>query len=88
MRNRERITLGLLIGCGWAVKRKIRNVMLFSHALMLSAMAYILYKMTRFSVGPHAYNYTTPRGTLTFFCAYPPRFLSTLLPPCFRNNQQ
>jgi len=61
------ITLVLLIGCGWAVKREIRSVMLFSLALMLAAMAYILYKMTRFWVGPHASNYLTTRGTLTFF---------------------
>ncbi|KZT61528.1 hypothetical protein CALCODRAFT_427501 [Calocera cornea HHB12733] len=61
------ITLVLLVGCGWAVKKEVKSVMLFSLALMLAAMAYILYKMTRFWVGPHASNYTTTRGTLTFF---------------------
>ncbi|KZP01206.1 hypothetical protein CALVIDRAFT_594714 [Calocera viscosa TUFC12733] len=61
------IVLVLLVGCGWSVKKEIKSIMLFSLALMLAAMAYILYKLTRFWVGPHASNYSTTRGTLTFF---------------------
>ncbi|EJU00835.1 hypothetical protein DACRYDRAFT_117227 [Dacryopinax primogenitus] len=61
------VSLVLLFGCGLAAKREIRSVMIISLFLMGAAMAYILYKMTRFWVGPQAGIYTTTRGTLTFY---------------------
>ncbi|EJU00837.1 hypothetical protein DACRYDRAFT_23155 [Dacryopinax primogenitus] len=61
------VSLILLIGCGYSVKKEIWSIMIFSLLLMGAAMAYILYKVTRFWVGPHASTYITTRGTLTFF---------------------
>ncbi|KZP01201.1 hypothetical protein CALVIDRAFT_532818 [Calocera viscosa TUFC12733] len=61
------IVLVVLVGCGWAIKHEIKSIMLFSLALMLAAMAFMLYKVTRFWIGPRASDYSSTRGGLTFF---------------------
>ncbi|THH11582.1 hypothetical protein EW146_g7987 [Bondarzewia mesenterica] len=60
------IVLILLIGCGLAVQREIRWLMVSSLVLMLAAETY-LYKLVRFFEPSSEAQYETTRATLTVF---------------------
>ncbi|EJU00836.1 hypothetical protein DACRYDRAFT_16741 [Dacryopinax primogenitus] len=61
------VSLALLIGCGWAVKKENRIVMIICLVIMAAALGYILYKTTQFYIGRYVSDYVPNRLTLTFF---------------------
>jgi len=61
------VVLVLLIGCGIAVQREIRWLMVFSLFLMLASETYFVYKLVRFYNPSSEGEYVTTRATLTLF---------------------
>ncbi|TFL07387.1 hypothetical protein BDV98DRAFT_557781, partial [Pterulicium gracile] len=61
------VVLLLLIGCGLALQREIKWLMLFSLVLMPAAMSYFLYKLIRFFDRSSRDRYETVVATLTIF---------------------
>jgi len=61
------VVLVLLIGCGIAVKREIKWLMVFSLFLMLASETYFIYKLVRFYEPSSEEQYETTRATLTVF---------------------
>ncbi|KAF8503574.1 hypothetical protein F5888DRAFT_1004223 [Russula emetica] len=60
------VVLILLIGCGIAVQREIKSLMVFSLFLMLASETYF-YKLVRFYNPSSEEEYVTTRATLTLF---------------------
>jgi len=61
------VVLILLIGCGIAVQREIKWLMITSLILMLAAETYFVYKLVRFFMHGSSQQYDTTRATLTTF---------------------
>lgn len=61
------VVLVLLIGCGIAVQREIKSLMVLSLFLMLASETYFVYKLVRFYDPDSAFQYVTTRATLTLF---------------------
>jgi len=61
------VVLFLLIGCGIAVQREIKSLMVFSLFLMLASETYFVYKLVRFYAPNSEGQYVTTRATLTVF---------------------
>jgi len=61
------VVLVLLIGCGFAVQREIKSLMVFSLFLMLASETYFIYKLVRFYEPSSESQYQTTRATLTLF---------------------
>ncbi|KAI0302014.1 hypothetical protein BC826DRAFT_493297 [Russula brevipes] len=61
------VVLLLLIGCGLAVQREIKSLMVFSLCLMLASETYFIYKMVRFYDPSSEAQFETTRATLTVF---------------------
>lgn len=61
------VVLVLLFGCGVAVQREVRWMMISSLVLMLAAETYFVYKLVRFFEPSSEAQYETTRATLTTF---------------------
>jgi len=61
------VVLVLLVGCGFAVQREIKSLMVFSLFLMLASETYFVYKLVRFYEPDSEGQYVTTRATLTLF---------------------